>query len=540
MKIRKLSTRILAYTLTLAILLSSLVFGAVNTVAEVPTDYDLWDGETAEGFANPDAAGTTADPYIIETAEQLRYLVENYSTQTASENKVFKITKDIYLNNVVDGSSLIYLYGKKDWLADLPTGSKANSFCGTLDGDGHTIYGLYSGTASRGGLFPALTSGAKIKNLSFNNILIGGGGYGGAITGYACWDSTGGAVEITNCSVVNSIIGYDNNLQAAGGLIGHTLDCTVTFTNCYSSDVSLSVWDGDTKGFPGGFIGTAYASSGTVKMINCYSAGNFICAPELSKIKCTNVYTNVAIPEGNTTAGIEVLDDAEMKGEKAKTFMPGFDFKYTWKTVTNGYPVIRDEIIGVWDGDPNVKDYNLEGTGTEADPYLIKTAAQLAAVVTGNNGGAFTGKYFKLANDIRLNDTSSANWKESNPHNWVWEDFRFIGTFDGDGHTIDGLYYKGGQRVMGLFSYVGADNNGVHKTTLKNFNMTNAYIESSAADGAGFAAGQASRVAYFDGIYIDSSCEINSTVTGAGGILGQSGYIFGAQLSLPSSSHIHT
>ena len=151
-----------------------------------------------------------------------------------------------------------------------------------------------------------------------------------------------------------------------------------------------------------------------------------------------------------------------------------------------------------WDG---TKDSNLSGSGTEEDPYLIETPEQLAYIVTANKSNAYKGKYFKLANDIKINDTSKADWKDS-AKNWVWADFRFVGTLDGDGHTIDGLYFNGSQKRFGLFSYVG-------DSLIKNVRITNAYINNTynagddSAQGMGIICAQASAQATFDLIYID-------------------------------------
>ncbi len=508
-----LKKRILAYTLALAIILSSLVFGVSTVSAETAADYDVWDGTTAESFAGGD--GSASSPYLIENGAQLHLMITSYMG-TDYEGKNFKITKDIYLNDVRGGAHVKSLANKLNWADGLTAGSKANSFYGTLDGDGHTIYGLYAyGEEAVLGLLPGINSATVIKNLNFDNLYINGASSSGAaIAGaafYYTWQKT---AQISYCSVQNAVIGQSGNMEFAAGLVADTHEVKVNFSNCYVLGSTFSDWTGGA-----GLVANDW-NDGATTYNNCYSTGYYPVSAAVNKATINNVYTNVAAPEGIVATGIVTLTDDQMKGSAAKANMAGFDFFGTWQTVENGYPVIRDEILPVWDGS---KDYNMEGSGTEADPYLVKTAAHLAAIATGSNSGAFTGKYFKLANDIRINDTTNANWKDS-ARGWVWADFRFVGTFDGDGHTIDGLYYNGSQRVMGLFSYVGADNDGVYKTTLKNFKMTNAYIESTAADGAGFAAGQASRVAYFDGIYIDDTCEINATSTGVGGILGQSSY----------------
>ena len=114
---QKTVKRILAYVLTLAILLSSLVFGAVTSVSaeDVATiEVDVWDGTKAESFAGGD--GSAATPYLIETPEQLYKMLMEFSNATASNGVYFEITKDIYLNDVADGTHVKDLETKENWL----------------------------------------------------------------------------------------------------------------------------------------------------------------------------------------------------------------------------------------------------------------------------------------------------------------------------------------------------------------------------------------------------------------------------------------
>ena len=505
MKKSKLFKRILAYTLVLSVIFSQFVFSFnVSAVDEI----SVWDGTKAESFAGGN--GSVASPYLIETAEQLYKMVAEYSTYDASKDKYFKITKDIYLNDVADGTSIVDLWGKKNWLEGygdtIPTASKTNSFHGTLDGDGNTIYGLYVNEIKNSGLFPAISSYTVIKNLHFDNVLLTyGGGYGGAIAGQAIYYTWQNSAQITNCSVVNATVGQWQNMEYAGGLIGNINDCSVIFTDCYSYNLSLSNWE--SKGLPGGIVGGAYAESGTLKMNNCYSAGNFITNSSISKAVCTNVYTDVAIPEGNTTANVTVLTTEQMKGEAAKTNMAGFDFTWIWQTVENDYPVTRENPVYVWDGKTVTGLDKFAGDGSPANPYQIENASQLAYVVSTD---LTDGLHFKLVKDIRINDTTKENWKES-AQNWVWKGIRFTGTFDGDGHTIDGLCYKGSSDKFGLFSYVGANDAGTIPTVIKNIKMTNAYIACNSKNGVAILAGQTSAKTTFEGIYIDETCSLSAT-----------------------------
>lgn len=99
----------------------------------------------------------------------------------------------------------------------------------------------------------------------------------------------------------------------------------------------------------------------------------------------------------------------------------------------------------IWDG--SVADGFASGSGTENDPFIIESASQLAYLARSvSSGTAYKGEYIKLTNDIVLNDTSNwLSWGTAAPDNsWTAigksDEFSFCGTFDGDGHTVGGIY----------------------------------------------------------------------------------------------------
>ena len=125
-----------------------------------------------------------------------------------------------------------------------------------------------------------------------------------------------------------------------------------------------------------------------------------------------------------------------------------------------------------WYSNTKVSTYT-SGTGTAADPYIITTAAQLRHLARGNAAGG--GKYYKLGNDIVINDTTNKNWyEEPGLHNWIkgtdsvygtFSDARnirelggnlFRDNFDGAGYTIYGLYTDSNAQYGGLFSVADA------------------------------------------------------------------------------------
>ena len=442
-------------------------------------DY-VWDGTKADNFAGGD--GSEKSPYLISTPEQLYKMVAEYSTYEASKGVYFKITEDIYLNDVEDGTLLSALTYKNNWLknygTEIPSAGKDNAFNGILDGDNHTIYGLYIEGANSAGLFPAISSYTVIKNLAFNNVLITGGGAGGALAGHAYYKAWQSGATVTNCSVTKATIGVDGDKEFAGGLVGNIRECTVTFANCYAYDLNLSNWS--SSGTPGGIVGGAW-SSGTLKMVTSYSAGYFPVNSKLNKAQCTDVYTNVAIPDGNTTTGITVLTDAQMKGEAAKGNLAGFDFNRSWQTVENGYPIhfVYVKPSYVWDG--STADAFAGGKGTADDPFLISNGAQLYKMVTeysnasGEKGSINKQYYFKLTNDIYLNDVTAEDLATASVDSWntkfnSWYKVTsyskgFCGDLDGAGYTVYGLYSNTGYSAL---IPVLLDGGKVHHINIKN------------------------------------------------------------------------
>ena len=129
------------------------------------------------------------------------------------------------------------------------------------------------------------------------------------------------------------------------------------------------------------------------------------------------------------------------------------------------------------------------GEGTEGNPYLIEYASQLnllAHRVNGTHGETandYSGKYFKLANDIDYKATTQWNDANSTENNFETiggyfdDNYRtFNGDFNGDGHTISGIrIYKGGSgnanSFQGIFGYTGNGAN-IHDLTLADARIT--------------------------------------------------------------------
>lgn len=124
------------------------------------------------------------------------------------------------------------------------------------------------------------------------------------------------------------------------------------------------------------------------------------------------------------------------------------------------------------DGSTASKTWGLAGTGTAADPYLVSTAADFKAMAKNCNADhKGTGEYFKMTNDIDFGGTAEspvqlpAIGKDGNAQITKIA-YGFDGTFDGDGHTISGIYHTENDnnaegKYNALFGCI--DKNGVVK-----------------------------------------------------------------------------
>lgn len=495
----------LAFILTFAILLS-----AVITAAAVPATAasGVWDGTIADSYAG--GTGTEADPYLIETPQQLARMV-GYDVLTdytaditnGSTGKYYKLTADIYLNDVAV-SDWYTKSGLNEWY----TGTESR-FCGNLDGGGHTIRGLhFASDAGYAALFPIIDSWED--NRYFKNIRIA--------DSYICGSSMAGAIAGR---------GYGNNNK------------TFYFQNCFVDDsVVINVANvGGTAPWCGGFVG--FSSAGAETRFNFENCG--VLATDKSgnplkygvlglnlnwnaSVSCSVINSFAYCEEwlGITTSGgiansYKVSDLNSIKGSAAKETMPDLNWDSVWQISEDGYPtyVIPDDntngIVGeVWDG--KVATGYSGGSGTETDPYIIETARQLAYLIKHDvvdSAGATNGKYYKLAADIYLNDVSNPDWKSNNPNSWyeVESSKRFAGNLDGDGYTVYGLYYSG-TASFGLIPWVDMWS---YDVTIKNLIISDAYISTS-DQFVGAVVGYVYATANRNAVFTLSNCFVNDNV----------------------------
>ena len=358
----------------------------------------------------------------------------------------YEITNATELANVANDLSGAYtlkndidLSSFGDW-TPIGTGTgNGQSFSGIFDGQGHTIRGItMSGSGySYSGLFGVVTG--TVKNLNVEITIVDANTAGGLI-GYL----NGGTV--TTSSSTGSISGQND----IGGLIGYSQNSSIK--NCYSMVNVISTSDKESDGC-GGLVGDLYGYYNTSSIGCCYATGKVI-KTGTSGLGGIVGYKHTS---GNGAAPvIASYYDATVSGMtdqqqgfslttelmKQRDTYANWDFDHIWgidSSRNNGYPYLK--LTGdYWT-------FELEGSGTSRDPYIITTEAELAAVARGEITNSFTA-YYQLGNNITL---SSNYWTPIGGNGMSY----FSGEFDGNGYTINGIrIFAQGYSNAGLFGYV--------------------------------------------------------------------------------------
>ena len=208
---------------------------------------EVWDGSEAFFFAG--GSGTEEDPYLIANGAQLA-LMKEYEYQIVH----FRLTDDIVLNDTA---------GWESWTANKGPANQwtpIRGLAGSLDGDGHTITGLYVTGTEQQGLFASTTAGSRVEDLTIEKSQVFGTEYVGAVAGwsygtiYGC--TNGGAVS--GSDIVGGICGMVNN-DSEG---------TAAVTGCINQG-TVSAENANV----GGVVGYQEAKGHTVIVERCVNTG---------------------------------------------------------------------------------------------------------------------------------------------------------------------------------------------------------------------------------------------------------------------------
>ncbi len=438
-------------------------------------------------------SGTKDAPYQIGSAAELREFAELVNGGKTDASAV--LTDDINLNpdmkidedGTVTNGAVTNQKELREWT---PIGTNSSRYSGTFDGDGHTISGLYiDSTADYQGLFGYVDTGGTVKDLGVSGS-VSGNNYVGGVVGYNsghvknCYNtgsvsgsgnSVGGVVgynsgSVTNCynigdvsgsKYVGGVVGYNysggsvtnsyNTGAVSGGAdVGGVVGLNSgNVENCYNTG-TVSGPDSGTSNYVGGVVGQNHGS-----VTNCYNTGT-VSGPDSGTSNYVGGVVGWNISSGNVTNcyflqqnGVPAQGIGSGSGSGSATPLSAEAFESqksfnSWTEFTNTW-----EIEPIF-GRPTLQD-NAEIGGTANNPYKIFTATQLKNFATAVNTGSEQSAHAKLMNNIDLNGSATNQWTPIGNS----EENAYTGTFNGDGHTISGLYINSSTAgYQGLFGRV--------------------------------------------------------------------------------------
>ncbi len=496
-------------------------YPTINTV-------DIWGGQS--DLSEPKDTDNDGI-YEITNGAELAYIIKNGGTIGEAIGCSFIITKDIYLNDITainwkTGEVLAEGYTPNTWF-----NQGANSFQGSIDGDGHTVYGMYRndsppstqsysgwGTAlvpkieknatiafkdlavdyafinveCAASAFVATTNGAggNAINISFDGCYVGAkvqlrGGDAGAFVGYSGGD--GGNVTIKNCYSLATTVGTVDY-----GLVAYVRQATLTVSNSFNANGPITSYDNSNW-------------TGKYTFTNSYQT-------EEAGFHNYFYKTNFETVSADNMTGLDVFSDT------SKMLNLNTDDVFV---AEEGFPRLKifvksESAPQHWQGDTTVP------SDTDGDGIIeIGKASELAYIIKVSGG---EGKSYILTSDIYLNDITKINWSTGavaqgyNLNKWYgsYNFTTFSGNIDGNGHTIYGLYnnqnmpYTAAATGSALIPAVTAGE-GV---TIKNLGIDNAFInyESNASAFVGYLPANSSLI--FD------KCFVGDKVTLEGGFAG--------------------
>ena len=331
-----------------------------------------------------------------------------------------------------------------------------SDFRGVFDGRGHSISGL-SATGSNIGLVKTLYG--TVKNLYIFNSTFAGSA-SSYTKGSVAAESRGGTLinVYSNASITGRTL--------VGGLIGKLGSGTTYVVSCwFDGTVTATANETYASGIIGSHAGYGAVmrdclNTGTVDSIN-YAAGisGSVFAANLTAIRCVNAGT----VSGNASAVVDAVGSdngaegsvsfTDCYGVKGKTGSIGVRQVAGSGNAGNGGTVngtvaqiaylsslSQNDAFYDWSFTPNGLFVPGYFASLDNGKFLIFSYDDLVAWAT--NGSNDAGRTVTLECDIVANSGNAASFEAVAPAN-VWVNKNFAGTFEGQGHTISGLYASG-------------------------------------------------------------------------------------------------
>ncbi len=414
---------------------------------------------------NTDWYSASETVFTLTTGEQLAGFNILHAAGNTFEGKTIRLGADVVINAgnsaavQAAGANNAYVWKESD-----------TEFKGIFDGYGNTISGIYmEASDNHRGMFGTLADGSEIKNFTLNS---------------SCFEST--ATE---------------NKEGLGALAGQTKG-TVTVTGIHCNDV---VVDGGAKiKYLGGLIGNVVEAStltlenitfhGNVTTDRAWAAGIIGYVGKDNSTPITVNLTNCNVLDGSTVSA-SGTNQGDIIGyvKNAAVNMKGCNgFNNNNNLIGTAHS--SAVVTSIYSGTPDTNwDKNVSET-----TYTIYTADQLMGFADTQSSANQSGKTFKLDCNMVINEGTLDDLKTNG--GYVWKKGKtFTSVFDGQGHSILGVYMESADSDVGMFGILG---NGA---AVKNLTIDKSYYKSTVSSAKQFWGIVAARTAGGSGVAMSIS-----------------------------------
>ena len=362
----------------------------------------------------------------------------------------------------------------------------------------------------------------------------------------------GGFIGMTDKPVELSSVHFSGNatgLQHVGGFVGAANNTTVSITDgLMTGTVQANITTGEIEAGAnqgsavGGICGIIVNSNADIKATRCLITGTIMCVATddsnigehvgrmdkgkytaesvcVQKGGCasyedTDIAADTSVGSKATAATYEIKDTCmrlsadELKGEVATTNASGLFGESTWTTQAISTPI------------PKV--FHWYYSDTSKAEFVINNVVEFFDFAKISQTDDFTGKTICLGDNIVVNEGTAEEMlaratdsdTTNDPIAWTpigTKEKPFAGSFDGQNHTISGIYINNNSNYQGLFSYVGT-------CTIQNLQLDKSYIKGK--QNVGSIAGGVYTNTLIMIKHVTSSAYVTSDSTQVGGILG--------------------
>ena len=529
--------KIMGLLLALVMMVSLLGLFSLTASAEAAADLTVTI-DTGASVILKDADGDGY--YDIGTADALYAFAAAVNGGNTAING--ELTANIVVNkNVLTADGKLNGDGS-NFRAWTPIGDGRNSYyAGIFNGNGYTISGLYlnNNEVSYVGLFGEVVRSGKVTNVGIIENYINGNDYIGGVVGYNdygtienCYNmgsiccnndysaKVGGVVgynyygTLNNCYNTGNVSGTD---YGVGGVVGYNIYGTVG--NCYNTGTVSSTYSGvgGVAGVTdyncivlnsyntGNISGTKYIGGVVGRLINgstvqnCYNTGNVsgtdVCVGGVvGGIYKENTVTNCyylsgCAKDGNSVTqfgiGNETAGSTTADVSGSTTGKNSLDFGNGSVCELVGYHSIDENCVCTNCGVVEHNNFDIKGFCTLCEAYQ--------PAVDSNSDGYYeisnAGQLFWFAQQVNVEgkrEIKGVLTADIDLENRPWTPIgetgennkNFRGVFDGQNHTIKGLYVEGTQNGVGFFGEV-------RTGTVKNFTIYGEVIVNTEVDYVG-------------------------------------------------------